>query len=68
MQMAGMPPQASYYAITHDMAPQLDPDVDWVSNRVTPFEIILKVKDDMNVRWSASPNAQREIGDIDYGI
>ena len=50
MQMAGMPPQASYYAITHDMAPQLDPDVDWVSNRVTPFEIILKVKDDMNVR------------------
>ena len=66
--MAGMAPQASDSAITHDLVPKLDPDVDWFANRATPFELIEKAKDDMNVKRSASPNAQREIGDIDLGV
>ena len=48
MQMAGMAPQASDAAIPHDLVPRLDPDVDWVVNRATPFELIEKAKDDMN--------------------
>ena len=63
--MAGMTPQAIDSVIPHGLAPQLDPDVDWVANRVTPFELIEKAKDDLNVKLSSSPNAQREIGDID---
>ena len=46
--MAGMAPQASDSAITHDLVPKLDPDVNWVANRATPFELIEKAKDDMN--------------------
>ena len=68
IQMAGMAPQASDATITHDLAPRLDPDVDWVTNRVTPFELIEKAKDDLKVKRSASSNAQREIVDIDLGI
>ena len=37
MQMDGMDPQSSDAAIPHDLAPQIDPDVDWAANRVTPF-------------------------------
>ena len=48
MQMAGMAPQASDAAIPHGLVPRLDPDVDWVVNRATPFELIEKAKDDMN--------------------
>ena len=66
--MVCMDPQDSDAAIPHDLAPRLDPDVDWVANRFTPFELIEKSKDDMNVKWSASPNYQREIGDIELVI
>ena len=68
MQMAGMSPQASDSAITHDLSPRLDPDLDWITNRVTPFELIEKEENDLNVKRSASPNSQREIGDIDLVI
>ena len=60
--------QANYAAIPHDLVPRLDPDVDWVANRATPFEVIEKEKYDMNVKRSEIPNAQREIGDIDLRI
>ena len=40
--MAGMSPQASDAAIIHYLLPRLDPDVDWVANRVTPFELTEK--------------------------
>ena len=63
-----MAPQASDAAIPHGLVPRLDPDVDWVVNRATPFELIEKAKDDMNQKRSASPNAQCDIGDIDLGI
>ena len=66
--MYGMSPQASDAAIPRNLAPRLDPYVDWVANRFTPFEHIQKSKDDMNVKQSAGPNAQRKIGDIDLGI
>ena len=68
MQMTGAVPQASDAGIPHDLSPRLYPDVDWVANRVTPFEIIEKSKDDINVKRSAIPNSQREIGDIDLVI
>ena len=68
MQMTGAVLQASDYAINHDLEPRLYPDVDWVANIVTPFELIEKSKDDLNVKQSAIPNSQREIGDIDLGI
>ena len=68
METAGMVPQANDVAIPHYLAPLIDPDFDLVANRVTPFELIEKAKDDMNVKISASPNAQRDIGDIDLGV
>ena len=40
--MSGMTPQASDDEITHDLASRLDPDVDWVANRVTTYELIEK--------------------------
>ena len=66
--MAGMSPQASDSAITHYLAPRLDPDVDQVANIVTPFELNEIKKYDLNVKRSAIPNYQRESGDIDLGI
>ena len=66
--MAGMTPQASDAGIPRDLSPRLYPDVDWIANIVTPFELIEKSKDDLNVKQSAIPNSQREIGDIDLGI
>ena len=68
MQMTGAVPQASDAGIPHDLEPLIYPDVDWVANIITPFELIEKSKDDMNVKWSASPNYQREIGDIELVI
>ena len=68
LKMSEMAPQASDAEIPHDFSPQLDPYVDYVANRVTPFELIEKAKDDLNVKLSSSPNAQREIGDIDLGV
>ena len=57
MQMAGMDPQASDAGIPHDLSPRLYPDVDWVANIVTPFELIEKSKDDLNVKRIAIPIA-----------
>ena len=44
MQMSGMTPKASDAAIPRDLAPQLDLDVYWFTNRVSPFELIEKIK------------------------
>ena len=68
MKMPGAVPQASDSAIPHDLEPLIYPDVDWVANIVTPFELIEKSKDDLNVKRSAIPNSQRKIGDIYLGI
>ena len=57
MQMAGMAPKSSYDEIPHGLAPLLDPKFYWVSNRVTPFELVEKPKDCLNVKLGASPNA-----------
>ena len=37
IQMPGMDPQVSDAVIPHYLAPRLDPDVNWVTNIVTPF-------------------------------
>ena len=48
--MSGMTTQASDATIPRDLSPRLDPDVDCVANSVTPFELIKKEKDDLNVK------------------
>ena len=68
MQMAGMAPQTSDAAIPQDLAPRLDPNIDWVAIRVTPPELAESAGEDLNMKRSACPNAQREIGDIDMEI
>ena len=50
IQMAGMAPQASTDTIPRDLATWLDPDVYWVANIVTPFELIGETKGDLNVK------------------
>ena len=42
MKISGMVPQASDAAIPHDLAPRIDPDVNWVENGVTPYGLIKK--------------------------
>ena len=44
IQMARIAPQASDAVIYKYFSPRLDSDVDWVKNRVTPFELIEKIK------------------------
>ena len=40
--MVCMDPQDSDAAIPHDLAPRIDPDVNWVENGVTPYGLIKK--------------------------
>ena len=65
IKLAGLAPQGSDAKITNNLAPRLDPDVDWVQIRTTRAAQVLNAKTYIIQQLCNNPSAQREIGDVD---
>ena len=65
MKMSGILPQGSDAEIPYDLAPLLDPNVNWDKIRKTGSAQVLNAKTYIIYQWGAKPSAQLEIGDVD---